>query len=124
MRVCFERHATSKYDQTELFFFTYTKEGFRGEALASIAAIARNGDEDKTRPRKLRNLGIIVEGNGFFLSQDMAVLRRKALIAVKTLLFNITRRNFLRSDDTVEYRHIMRSVQRVRFSAPNIYFFS
>ena len=118
-RLCFERHATSKIRQAEDLFSLNTK-GFRGEALASIAAIAHV--EMKTKPDQ-EELGtqIVVEGSKF-VSQDVAVLPKGTSFAVKNLFFNIpARRNFLKSD-TVEYRHIIDEFQRVALAHPNIYF--
>ena len=118
-RLCFERHATSKIRQAEDLFSLYTK-GFRGEALASIAAIAHV--EMKTRQEQ-EELGthIIIEGSKF-VSQDVAVLPQGTSFAVKNLFFNIpARRNFLKSE-IVEHRHIVDEFQRVAMAHPNIHF--
>lgn len=118
-RLCFERHATSKIRQAEDLFSLHTK-GFRGEALASIAAIAHM--ELKTK-QEIEELGthIVIEGSKF-ISQDVAVLPKGTSFAVKNLFFNIpARRNFLKSD-TVEYRHIIDEFQRVALAHPKIHF--
>lgn len=118
-RLCFERHATSKIRQAEDLFSLCTK-GFRGEALASIAAIAHM--EMKTRPAD-DELGthIIIEGSKF-VSQDVAVLPKGTSFLVKNLFYNIpARRNFLKSD-TVEFRHIVDEFQRVALAHNNIHF--
>ncbi|HEX8563021.1 MAG TPA: DNA mismatch repair endonuclease MutL [Flavobacterium sp.] len=118
-RLCFERHATSKIRQAEDLFSLHTK-GFRGEALASIAAIAHI--EMKTRQEQ-EELGIhiIIEGSRF-VSQDVAVLPKGTSFAVKNLFFNIpARRNFLKSE-TVEFRHIIDEFQRVALAHANIHF--
>jgi DNA mismatch repair protein MutL len=118
-RLCFERHATSKIRHAEDLFSLHTK-GFRGEALASIAAIAHV--EMKTRQDQ-EELGtqIVIEGSKF-VSQEAAVLPKGTSFAVKNLFFNIpARRNFLKSD-TVEYRHIIDEFQRVALAHPNIHF--
>jgi DNA mismatch repair protein MutL len=118
-RLCFERHATSKIRQAEDLFSLHTK-GFRGEALASIAAIAHV--EVKTKQDQ-EDLGthIVIEGSKF-VSQEVAVLSKGTSFGVKNLFFNIpARRNFLKSD-TVEYRHIINEFQRVALAHPQIYF--
>ncbi len=118
-RLCFERHATSKIRQAEDLFSLFTK-GFRGEALASIAAIAHV--EMKTRQEQ-DELGhhIIIEGSKF-VAQELAVLPQGTSFAIKNLFYNIpARRNFLKSD-TVEYRHIVDEFQRVALAHPNIQF--
>jgi DNA mismatch repair protein MutL len=118
-RLCFERHATSKIRQAEDLFSLHTK-GFRGEALASIAAIAHV--EMKTKPDQ-DELGthIIIEGSKF-VSQDVAVLPKGTSFAVKNLFFNIpARRNFLKSE-LVEFRHIVDEFQRVALAHSNIHF--
>jgi len=118
-RLCFERHATSKIRVAEDLFSLHTK-GFRGEALASIAAIAHV--ELKTRQEQ-DDLGthLVIEGSRF-VSQEMAVVPRGTSFAVKNLFFNIpARRNFLKSD-TVEQRHIIDEFQRVALAHPSIQF--
>ncbi|HEX9979388.1 MAG TPA: DNA mismatch repair endonuclease MutL [Flavobacterium sp.] len=118
-RLCFERHATSKIRNAEDLFSLYTK-GFRGEALASIAAIAHV--EMKTRQGN-EELGthIIIEGSRF-VSQDVAVVPQGTSFAIKNLFFNIpARRNFLKSD-IVEQRHIIDEFQRVAMAHPGIHF--
>jgi DNA mismatch repair protein MutL len=118
-RLCFERHATSKIRQAEDLFSLNTK-GFRGEALASIAAIAHVEMKTKQDQEEL-GTQIIIEGSKF-VSQEIAVLPKGTSFAVKNLFFNIpARRNFLKSD-TVEYRHIIDEFQRVALAHPSIYF--
>jgi DNA mismatch repair protein MutL len=118
-RMCFERHATSKIRQAEDLFSLHTK-GFRGEALASIAAIAHMEMKTKLEQEEL-GTHIIIEGSKF-VSQDVAVLPKGTSFAVKNLFFNIpARRNFLKSD-TVEYRHVIDEFQRVALAHPKIHF--
>lgn len=118
-RLCFERHATSKIRNAEDLFALNTK-GFRGEALASIAAIAHVELKTKQEQEEL-GTHIIIEGSKF-VSQDVAVLPKGTSFAVKNLFFNIpARRNFLKSD-TVEFRHIVDEFQRVALAHPSIYF--
>jgi DNA mismatch repair protein MutL len=118
-RLCFERHATSKIRQAEDLFSLHTK-GFRGEALASIAAIAHVEMKTKQEQEEL-GTHIVIEGSKF-VSQEVAVLPKGTSFAVKNLFFNIpARRNFLKSD-TVEYRHIIDEFQRVALAHPKIYF--
>lgn len=118
-RLCFERHATSKIRQAEDLFSLHTK-GFRGEALASIAAIAHVEMKTKQDQEEL-GTHIIVEGSKF-ISQEPAVLPKGTSFAVKNLFFNIpARRNFLKSE-TVEQRHIVDEFQRVAMAHPNIHF--
>ncbi|MEN8836338.1 MAG: DNA mismatch repair endonuclease MutL [Polaribacter sp.] len=118
-RMCFERHATSKIEKAEDLFNLNTK-GFRGEALASIAAIAHV--ELKTKPEG-EELGtwIKIEGSTL-ISQEFTATGKGASIAVKNLFYNIpARRNFLKSE-TVETRHIIDEFQRVALAHPNISF--
>ncbi|MFN3968703.1 DNA mismatch repair endonuclease MutL [Flavobacterium sp.] len=118
-RLCFERHATSKIRQAEDLFSLHTK-GFRGEALASIAAIAHVEMKTKQDQEEL-GIHIIIEGSKF-VSQEPAVLPKGTSFAVKNLFFNIpARRNFLKSE-TVEQRHIVDEFQRVAMAHPNIHF--
>jgi DNA mismatch repair protein MutL len=118
-RLCFERHATSKIRQAEDLFSLHTK-GFRGEALASIAAIAHVEMKTKQEQEELGN-HIVIEGSKF-VSQEAAVLPKGTSFAVKNLFFNIpARRNFLKSD-TVEFRHVIDEFQRVALAHPQIHF--
>jgi DNA mismatch repair protein MutL len=118
-RLSFERHATSKIKTAEDLFKLHTK-GFRGEALASIAAIAHV--DMLTRPEN-EEVGthIKIEGSTV-VSQDVAVSPKGTSIAVKNLFYNIpARRNFLKSDQ-VEFRHITDEFHRVALAHPNISF--
>jgi DNA mismatch repair protein MutL len=118
-RLSFERHATSKIRTAEDLFQLNTK-GFRGEALASIAAIAHV--ELKTK-RLEDELGTAIEIEGSVVkSQEVSVTPSGTSVAVKNLFFNIpARRNFLKSD-TVELRHITDEFHRVALAHPNIAF--
>ena len=118
-RLCFERHATSKIRQAEDLFSLHTK-GFRGEALASIAAIAHVEMKTKQEQEEL-GTHIVIEGSKL-VSQDVAVLPKGTSFAVKNLFYNIpARRNFLKSE-IVEHRHIVDEFQRVALAHPNIHF--
>ena len=118
-RLCFERHATSKIKKAEDLFSIRTM-GFRGEALASIAAVAQV--ELMTR-RKEDELGtkILIEGSVVKeqLPKPMAVGTN---FTVKNLFFNIpARRNFLKSNE-VEMRHITDEFFRVSMMNPQVGF--
>ena len=118
-RLCFERHATSKIRHAEDLFSLHTK-GFRGEALASIAAIAHVEMKTKQEQEEL-GTHLVIEGSRF-TSQEVAVLPKGTSFAVKNLFFNIpARRNFLKSD-TVEFRHVIDEFERVALAHPNISF--
>jgi DNA mismatch repair protein MutL len=119
-RMSFERHATSKIRKTEDLFHLHTK-GFRGEALASIAAVSQV--ELKTR-QKEDEIGtkIAIEGSKV-LSQEPIATPPGTSIAVKNLFYNIpARRNFLKSD-TQEIRHVIDELQRIALSHPEVTFF-
>ena len=118
-RLSFERHATSKIKVADDLFNLHTK-GFRGEALASIAAIAHV--EMKTKQAS-DELGTVLSVEGSVLtSQEVVATPNGSSIAVKNLFFNIpARRNFLKSD-TVELRHIIDEFHRVVLAHPSIHF--
>jgi len=119
-RLCLERHATSKIRFAEDLFNLNTK-GFRGEALASIVAIAHV--EMKTRQEQ-DDLGthLVIEGSKV-LSQEAIVTPKGTSFLVKNLFFNIpARRNFLKSD-SIEMRHIIDEFHRVALAHPKISFF-
>ncbi len=109
-RLSFERHATSKLRHADDLFSLRTK-GFRGEALASIAAIATV--EMKTR-REDDELGqyLVVEGSEV-KKQELASAPIGTSVAVKNIFYNVpARRNFLKSN-SVETRHILEEFHRV-----------
>lgn len=115
----FERHATSKIKDADDLFRIHTK-GFRGEALASIAAVAQV--ELKTRLHD-QELGthIKIAGSQIEVTTDCQTQPGTSL-AVKNLYFNVpARRNFLKSDP-VETRHIIDEFQRVALTHPDIAF--
>lgn len=118
-RMCFERHATSKIKSAEDLFSLNTK-GFRGEALASIAAIAHV--ELKTKPQN-EEVGTCIKIEGSKVtSQEPCVTPKGTSLCVKNLFYNIpARRNFLKSD-AVELRHIIDEFQRVAMAHPSIAF--
>ncbi len=118
-RMSFERHATSKIRKAEDLFAIRTM-GFRGEAMASIAAIAQV--ELRTR-RHEDELGtcIFIEGSEV-LSQDACSANPGTSISVKNLFYNTpARRNFLKSNP-VEMRHVIDEFQRVALSHPKVFF--
>lgn len=118
-RLCFERHATSKIKSAQDLFNLHTK-GFRGEALASIAAIAHVEMKTKQEQDELGN-HIKIEGSKI-VSQDFIATATGTSISVKNLFYNIpARRNFLKSD-AVETRHIVDEFQRVALAHPAISF--
>lgn len=116
-RMCFERHATSKIKDINDLFRIRTF-GFRGEAMASIAAVAQV--ELRTR-RTEDELGthLRIEGSSY-LGQEPAQLPAGTNILIKNLFYNIpARRNFLKKDDT-EFRNICDEFLRVALSQPNL----
>lgn len=118
-RLSFERHATSKIKAADDLFCLNTK-GFRGEALASIAAIAHVELKTKQDDEELGTL-ITIEGSSI-TDQNTIATPKGTSIAVKNLFFNIpARRNFLKSD-AVELRHIIDEFHRVVLAHPQINF--
>ncbi|MDB5135312.1 MAG: mutL [Mucilaginibacter sp.] len=118
-RMSFERHATSKIRKAEDLFAILTM-GFRGEAMASIAAIAQV--ELKTR-RHEDELGtcITIEGSEV-LNQEACSANPGTAISVKNLFYNTpARRNFLKSNP-VEMRHIVDEFQRIALANPTVFF--
>ncbi len=118
-RLSFERHATSKI-RTADDLFNLHSNGFRGEALASIAAIAYVTLKTK---QENQELGTQIQINGGeVISQELISKPTGTSIEVKNLFYNIpARRNFLKSN-TVETRHIIDAFQRVALTYPKISF--
>ncbi|WP_034258893.1 DNA mismatch repair endonuclease MutL [Altibacter lentus] len=118
-RLCFERHATSKIKSADDLFNLHTK-GFRGEALASIAAIAHVELKTRTEASEV-GTKICIEGSEV-TSQEAAVVPKGTTISVKNLFYNIpARRNFLKSNP-VETRHIIDEFHRVALAHPQVAF--
>lgn len=118
-RMCFEKHATSKIKDINDLFAIVTK-GFRGEAMASIAAVA----QVELKSRQADNaVGTCIEIEGSkILNQEPCQSAKGTSIAVKNLFFNIpARRNFLKSDN-VETRHIIDEFFRIALPHPEISF--
>ena len=118
-RLCFERHATSKISKAEDLFAIRTM-GFRGEALASIAAIAQV--ELKTR-RKEDEVGTKIINEGSVVKeQSLVPMQPGTSFTVKNLFFNVpARRNFLKSTQA-EMRHVVEEFTRVSLMNPEIGF--
>jgi DNA mismatch repair protein MutL len=118
-RLSFERHATSKIT-TAQDLFAITTKGFRGEALASIAAVAMV--ELKTR-RAESDTGVVVVINGSKVeTQEPCSCPVGSSFSVKNLFYNIpARRKFLKSDNT-EIRHIVNEFQKIVLAHPDIRF--
>lgn len=118
-RMCFERHATSKIRTTDDLFRIRTM-GFRGEAMASIGAVAQV--ELKTKPHGAETgTKLLVEGSEV-VAQEPVVTPEGTSIAVKNLFYNVpARRNFLKSN-AVEMRHILEEFQRVALAYPDVSF--
>lgn len=116
-RLSFERHATSKISSADDLFKLSTK-GFRGEALASIAAIAQVELKTKLEGQELGSK-IIIEGSDV-KEQEPCSTSKGTSFAVKNLFFNVpARRNFLKSNP-VEIKHIIDEFQRVALAHPDI----
>lgn len=117
--ICFNRHATSKISSA-IDLFNIKSKGFRGEALASIAAIAHVQLISKQRNDQL---GTQIDINGSQLVANKSVVAEDGTkILVKNLFFNIpARRKFLKSNN-VENKHLMNEFFRVSLSHPEVNF--
>jgi DNA mismatch repair protein MutL len=118
-RMAFERHATSKIRQIEDLFRIRTM-GFRGEALASIAAVSQV--LIKTRRPEDETATLIELENSHVIRQEPVAAPPGTNIILRNLFFNVpARRNFLKSNAS-EMRHIIEEFVRVALSFPNIFF--
>ncbi len=118
-RMSFERHATSKIKDAQ-DLFEIKSMGFRGEALASIAAVAQVELKSKREEDEL-GTSILIEGSEF-KSQEAVSMQRGTSVCVKNLFYNIpARRNFLKSNP-VELRHINDDFFRIALSNPHVVF--
>ena len=118
-RMSFERHATSKIRNIEDLFHIKTM-GFRGEALASIAAVAQVELKSK---KEEETTGTYIEiDNSVVKKQEPIAMEQGTSIAMKNLFFNVpARRNFLKSNPS-ELRHIVDEFIRVSMAFPDIFF--
>ncbi|MDL2244954.1 DNA mismatch repair endonuclease MutL [Parabacteroides sp. OttesenSCG-928-J18] len=118
-RMAFERHATSKISSANDLFSLRTM-GFRGEALASIAAVAHV--ELRTRLRG-SELGCRLVMNGSTLEESTCdACAEGSSFSVKNLFFNVpARRKFLKSNET-EFRHIVHEFERIALVYPEVSF--
>lgn len=118
-RMSFERHATSKIRSSDDLFRIRTM-GFRGEALASIAAVAQVEMRTRRADDELGTL-IRIEGSDIKTQESISCLPGTNLL-IKNLFFNVpARRNFLKSN-SVEMRHILDEFQRVALANPEVAF--
>lgn len=118
-RMCFERHATSKIRKSE-DLFALTTMGFRGEAMASIAAVAQVELKTKTEEAELGTC-LQIEASTV-KGQSHIAHKTGSTIAVKNLFYNVpARRNFLKSNP-VELKHIIDEFQRIALAHPEIAF--
>lgn len=118
-RMCFERHATSKISRAD-DLYSLTTKGFRGEALASIAAIAQVELKTKKEDSEL-GIQVVIEGSEY-KSQEVCTCPKGSSFAIKNLFFNVpARRNFLKSD-RAEYKYILDEFIRIALAHPDIAF--
>lgn len=118
-RLSFERHATSKITCAD-DLFNITTKGFRGEALASIAAIAQVELKTKKEGKELGS-SIFIEGSEV-KEQEHCSCSKGTSFSIKNLFYNVpARRNFLKSN-VIEIKHIIDEFQRVALVHPEISF--
>ncbi len=118
-RMAFERHATSKISNADDLFRLKTL-GFRGEALASIAAIA-HVDVKTQRAEDEMGTFLQIEGSKV-INQETVAAAQGTSISVKNIFFNVpARRKFLKSNET-ERRNILSEIERIALVNPEIEF--
>jgi len=118
-RLCFERHATSKIKSSDDLFMIRSF-GFRGEAMASIAAIAHVELKTK-RTEDMTGTTVVIQGSKV-VKQEPETLPDGTSVAVRNLFFNVpARRKFLKSDP-VELRHILEEFARIALPNPEVFF--
>lgn len=116
-RMSFARHATSKINKAD-DLFAIKSMGFRGEAMASMAAIAHIELKSKQTEKEL-GTHIIIQGSKVEKQED-CVCANGTSISIKNLFYNVpARRNFLKSDK-VETRHIIEQFSRIALANPDI----
>ncbi|MCP4520497.1 MAG: DNA mismatch repair endonuclease MutL [Cytophagales bacterium] len=118
-RMCFERHATSKIKVTE-DLFNITTKGFRGEAMASVAAIAQVELKTCQEGQELGTM-VRIEASKITKQEDIATPQGTS-IAIKNLFFNVPARRKYLKKDSIENKHIVEEFQRVTLAHPEIHF--
>ena len=118
-RMSFERHATSKIRGSEDLFAIRTM-GFRGEAMASIAAVAQVEMRTRQHDQDLGNK-LVIEASEVKVQEPCQCVAGTTL-SVKNLFYNVpARRNFLKSN-AAEMRHIVEEFQRIALANPELFF--
>ncbi len=118
-RMSFERHATSKIQKSDDLYHIVSK-GFRGEALASIAAVAQV--ELKTRQRGSL-LGTLIDIDGSKIKrQEVTQCSEGTSFSVKNLFYNVPARRYFLKSDAIELRHMIEEFHRVVLTHPEIEF--
>jgi len=118
-RICFEKHATSKISSTEDLFNIQTL-GFRGEAMASIAAVSQLYMETRLHEASI-GTSIVIEGSDLKKQEPIAT-PAGTNISVNNLFYNVpARRSFVKSN-AVEFKHIVEEVQHAALARPDIGF--
>ena len=118
-KMCFERHATSKISKADDLFALQTK-GFRGEALASIAAIAQVELKTKTKNSEL-GIKLCIKGSEY-MSTEVCTCQKGTSFTIKNLFYNVpARRNFLKSN-RAELKFISEEFIRIALGHPEVSF--
>ncbi|MCD8210859.1 MAG: DNA mismatch repair endonuclease MutL, partial [Prevotella sp.] len=118
-KMCFERHATSKIEKVD-DLFALTTMGFRGEALASIAAIAQVELKTRTQEDEL-GTSVLISGSKI-TSQELVACPKGSNFRVSNIFYNVpARRKFLKSN-TTELNNILTAFERIVLVYPNINF--
>ncbi len=115
--MCFERHATSKLKTAEDLFKIATK-GFRGEALASIAAISQVEMITKKEGSELATK-VIIEGNET-KEHEVCAGNKGTQFSVKHLFYNVPARRYFLKSDSIEWKHIVEEFIRVALVHPEV----
>lgn len=115
--MCFERHATSKL-KTAADLFQIATKGFRGEALASVAAIAHVELKTKTED-SIEGTKVLMSG-GRMDSKEACSMNKGTHFSIKNLFYNVPARRYFLKSDNVEWKHILEEFMRVAMVHPEV----
>lgn len=115
--MCFERHATSKL-KTAADLFQIATKGFRGEALASVAAIAHVELKTKTE-HSIEGTKVLMSG-GRMDSKEACSMNKGTHFSIKNLFYNVPARRYFLKSDNVEWKHILEEFMRVAMVHPEV----